>query len=226
VSLTFCASGNDVDRNQTQAEQLANRQMEPTRPTSRCVRSLRRAAHLERQTPLRLMRVLFIIAASLVIATPAWAKCALRPYRIAGVIVDRESGQPVQDATVHVFLDDYESTQAGGYFTGPLDFFTSDRSGRFDATAYFDTYSGSGLFGGDRCTRKPKKITLVVAAREYPSRRVALKFSALVVSGPTEPVVAVGILRLSRRQPGDGGGGPSGQRSVLTMVDYADKFAP
>ncbi len=112
----------------------------------------------------------------------AFAKCAFAKYTITGTIRDESTGQAISNATLFFFFDDYKSTLSEGYKTKYPDFFTTDTKGIFVATAFFDTYSGCGLFG-DRCNRKPKLLTVFITAPDYLTKRVIFKKKDLNAGG-------------------------------------------
>jgi hypothetical protein len=110
----------------------------------------------------------------------AFAKCAFAKYTITGTIQDNSARKAISDATLFFFFDDNESTLSGG--SKYPDFFTTDTNGVYVATAFFDTYSGGGLFG-DRCNSKPKKLTVIITASGYLARRVVFHTKDLSIGG-------------------------------------------
>ena len=132
------------------------------------------------------IRFLLFAFLSAVLVASAESKCALEPYKINGQIFEEQSQKPVEHAKVIVFFDDYESTSSDGYFTKYPDFFETKESGNFNATAWFDTYSGSGLFGGDRCNGQPKSVTIVVIAEGYRTKRKEFELKHVIVKGRTD----------------------------------------
>ena len=133
---------------------------------------------------IRLFTVIFVLFALLPLKQQAFAKCAFAKYTITGTVQDESRRQAISNATLFFFFDDYKSTLSEGYKTKYPDFFTTDTKGIFVATAFFDTYSGGGLFG-DRCNSKPKRLTVIITASGYLTRRVIFNTKHLNIGGET-----------------------------------------
>ncbi len=131
---------------------------------------------------IRLLILALILLALLPLRQQAFAKCAFAKYTITGIVRDESTNQAIPNTTLFFFFDDYKSTLSEGYKTKYPDFFTTDREGNFVATAFFDTYSGGGLFG-DRCNRKPKKLTVIITASGYLTKRVIFNTNDLNIGG-------------------------------------------
>jgi len=126
--------------------------------------------------------VILVLFAFLPIKEQAFAKCAFAKYTITGTVQDESTRQAMSNVTLFFFFDDYKSTLSEGYNTKYPDFFRTDTEGSFVATAFFDTYSGGGIFG-DRCNKRPKKLTVIVTASGYLTKRVILNAKALKIDG-------------------------------------------
>ncbi len=125
----------------------------------------------------------------------AHAMCALQKYTVTGVIQDDENSNPIKNATVFVFLDDYRGTSSRGYSTRYPDFFTSLHDGTYQTTAFFDPYNGSRFFiGAEKCNRKPRHITVFITREGYLTRR-RLFWRILLKSEKSEDGT---VLRLAR----------------------------
>lgn len=129
---------------------------------------------------LRLFMAVLVFFVLLPLEQQAFAKCAFAKYTITGTIQDDSTRRAISDATLFFFFDDNESTLSGG--SKYPDFFTTDTNGVYAATAFFDTYSGGGLFG-DRCKSKPKKLTIIITAPGYLARRVVFSTKILKIGG-------------------------------------------
>lgn len=64
-----------------------------------------------------------------------------------------------------VFLD--EEREPLAEFDSNANWALSSTTGGFRIEGRFTTYSGSGLLGGDRCTREPKLLMVLVEAEGY-----------------------------------------------------------
>jgi hypothetical protein len=126
------------------------------------------------------MKVAHLLALLILsVAGIATAKCAYHEYDFHGLVVDGSTHQPVANATVLIFLDDYDSTVSGGYLTKYPDFFLSDSTGRFTAVSYFDSYRTNSILGGDICDKEPTRIELIIMAPRFLSKRIELRFKSL-----------------------------------------------
>ncbi len=100
------------------------------------------------------------------------AKCALEQYLISGQVIEEMTKNPIPDAKVYLFFDKYDSTWAVKEYP---DYSKTTASGDFEATMFFDTYSGWNIFfmwsGVDRCNRRPKTVTIVVTAERHLTKR-------------------------------------------------------
>ena len=91
------------------------------------------------------------------------AKCRYASHTISGAVLDESTKQAVSSATIYFFFDESETGFIGA----------SDTNGVFMATSMFATDSGWLFF--DRCNRKPKNLTVVIAAPGYLTKRVIFK---------------------------------------------------
>lgn len=99
------------------------------------------------------------------------AKCAFARLEVVGVI-KHECSDPIAGAQVMVFLD--EEREPLAEFDSDADWAPSSTTGEFRVEGRFTTYSGSGLLGGDRCTREPKGLMVLVEAEGYYPIRLLL----------------------------------------------------
>jgi hypothetical protein len=101
----------------------------------------------------------------------SFAKCGLEPYIISGRVIEEKTKNAIPDAKVFLFFDNYDGTWSAGYDTKYSDYFKTTTSGNFEATMFFDRYSGWNIFTGDRCNARPKTVTIVVTAEGYLTKR-------------------------------------------------------
>lgn len=134
---------------------------------------------------MRMRIVSSLLTLCLLGALPLDAKCAFHQYVFNGTVVEDSGRIPVAGARVVLFLDDYESTYAGGYLTKYPDFFESSREGAFKAVSHFYSFRKVSLFGGDVCDKEPKRVEVVVTAPGFLSKRVVLPFGNLQRSRPS-----------------------------------------
>jgi hypothetical protein len=107
------------------------------------------------------------------------AKCPFMPYRVTGEVFDETSKRPVSQATVMVFLDNQSRIWAdGGYARKHPDFVITNNQGVFVAPGAFLTYNGDDS-QGDRCTKMPERLEVIVLAPGHLTHREIVKFDAV-----------------------------------------------
>jgi hypothetical protein len=108
------------------------------------------------------------------IAAGAHAQCALNQTAVTGSVVDRD-GKPVAAAVVEARWDERKTP-------GVTSRTTSDEAGMFNLPIHYNTYSGRGITGGEKCEFKLDAVDLTVknAADGGASRRVRLDDEKLV----------------------------------------------
>ena len=89
----------------------------------------------------RLLIAVLTLFALLPLTEQAFGKCALVKCTITGTLQDELTTQPISNASIFLFFDDYKSTLSEGYATKYPDFFITDTNGTFVATAFFRTDS-------------------------------------------------------------------------------------
>jgi hypothetical protein len=110
----------------------------------------------------------------------SFGKCCFGKYETIGVVRDKDTDQPIANAKIICFLDNAQWTGAELYDTSYPDYFISNNDGSFTATTFFNTYSGPGLFVSDRCNYRPKKLTIVIIAEGFSSKRIEYKIKKLI----------------------------------------------
>ena len=109
----------------------------------------------------------------------SFAKCRSEEYIISGRVIEEKTKKPISDAQVFLFFDNYDGICSSGY----PDYSKTNVSGGFEATIFFDTYSGWIIPGFDRCNARPKTVTVVVAAEGYLTKRCEFKTKQLMIKG-------------------------------------------
>lgn len=115
----------------------------------------------------------------LVTSRSATGKCAFHEYTFEGTVLNEANQRPIGGAQIFIFLDDYESTLAGGYKTTYPDFFTTPESGKIKATSYFPSYRTTSFFRGDVCDNEPERAEAIVTAKGFISKRIHFKMKDL-----------------------------------------------
>lgn len=87
----------------------------------------------------------------LLLANDASAKCINVRQEVSGVVAD-SSGQPIEGAIVRASWDERGTTKVKSEQSGT--------NGRFTVYVIFDTYSGSGLLGEDKCDGKLEELSV------------------------------------------------------------------
>ena len=113
----------------------------------------------------------------------SFAKCGLEPYVINGRVIEEKTKNAIGDAKIFLFFDSYDGTWSAGYDTKYPDYFKTNESGEFEATMFFDRYSGWSIFTGDRCNARPKTVTVVVTAEGYLTKRWEFETKELEIKG-------------------------------------------
>ena len=114
-----------------------------------------------------------VVAALLFLVTAvAVAKCASVRYTLSGTVKDCKTGQALPAAQIVCFADD-ETTAWSPDVDGPAAL-SADSTGSYRALYYLNTYSGPGLIFADRCSRRLKRLTVVVSLPGYVPARVVL----------------------------------------------------
>ena len=67
----------------------------------------------------------------------SFAKCRPEPYIISGRVIEEKTKNPIIDAQIFLFFDNYDSTWSSGHDTKYPDYFKTNSSGEFEATMFF-----------------------------------------------------------------------------------------
>ena len=102
------------------------------------------------------------------------SKCRSETYEITGTITNGKTRQPVDEASVLVFLDQYEQA-FGQKQAGDAPDRTS-RNGRFVLQGQFDTLKSYSFLLGHNCSARPESIAVFILKDGYvPLRKTHLK---------------------------------------------------
>src|SRR5260370_23815641 len=110
-----------------------------------------------------------------ILAIPAFPKCATEIYTVRGTIRECCSKNAVKNAKVFVFVND-DTAQMLPWpehvpeLLNPQSPGTSG-DGRFVASYLFSMFTGYSFLFGHNCTNRPKTVTLVILADDYPPTR-------------------------------------------------------
>lgn len=129
------------------------------------------------------------------------AKCAARPYKIAGVVIDESTKKGIAGAKLFFFFDNYYTTWSNGYQTSYPDFFETDDTGEFKASAWFETFKSYNAFTGHNCKGRPDELTIIVTVSGYLTKRVLLGKKELSIKEQTnEGLIHLAAIELEKSQ--------------------------
>ncbi len=98
------------------------------------------------------------------------AKCPLSEAVISGTVVNSNKSGGIGNAKLLFFFDDASQFLQNGYASSELEYVSTNSSGIFKATAFYDTFSSS-FFGSDKCESIPSELTVIVIAPGHTAQR-------------------------------------------------------
>ncbi len=98
------------------------------------------------------------------------AKCGVSKYIIRGTVKAMGTSEPMRDAQIIIFLDNYDHTSNRIYDGTSPDWFATSREGIYEAISYYLPAEGFLLFG-ERCEPKPSSVEIVVTKTGFRALR-------------------------------------------------------
>jgi hypothetical protein len=140
--------------------------------------------------PKFLVSIFMAATAVVFFPTAASAKCMSYYYFFVGKVTDL-AGKPVDGARVYPFVDQLETAyaitngQSGELLT---DHRLTNKTGEYEVPVKLDSYSGSGIFGGESCGYVATSATLIIIKDGYHASRVTKKFRLNFKNGFDESI--------------------------------------